>query len=254
MNEETYLKETDLLDFNHPALVALLRYRKWGELGEYDKIGAIYSFVKDEIAFGYNESDDIPASRILRAGYGQCNTKSTLLMALLRSVGVPCRTHAFAIDKRVQRGAVPALVYKLAPDRLLHTWAEVRFTGDWLALEGCILDRAYLDRLQSMCAPTSGVFCGYAAAVQDLHHAPVQWMGKDTYIQKEAIAEDYGIFDSPDEVYRSLGSNLHTNVFRRLIFCHIVRRLMNRRVARLRTGIARESITKAFTVAKAARK
>ncbi|MDP2808518.1 MAG: hypothetical protein Q8O34_00025 [Rhodocyclaceae bacterium] len=32
---------------------------------EFERIGAIYRFVRDEIAFGYNQRDDLPASRIL---------------------------------------------------------------------------------------------------------------------------------------------------------------------------------------------
>ncbi|CAH8720987.1 transglutaminase-like domain-containing protein, partial [Paenibacillus thiaminolyticus] len=55
--------------------------------------------------------DDIPASEVLRDGRGQCNTKSILLMALLRKVGIPCRIHGFYIDKRMQKGALTGLVY-----------------------------------------------------------------------------------------------------------------------------------------------
>ena len=50
----------------------------------HDRIGAAYAFVRDEIAFGYNLADDLPASRVLEDGLGQCNTKGTLFMALLR--------------------------------------------------------------------------------------------------------------------------------------------------------------------------
>lgn len=55
--------------------------------------------MRDEIAFGYNESVDLPASRVLAAGFGQCNTKGTLLMALLRALDVPCRFHGFTLAK-----------------------------------------------------------------------------------------------------------------------------------------------------------
>ncbi len=74
---DKYLAETNILDYRHPRLVKLIEARQWENLPEYDRIGAVYDFVQNEIAFGYNVMDDIPASRVLRDGYGQCNTKVT---------------------------------------------------------------------------------------------------------------------------------------------------------------------------------
>ncbi len=39
----------------------------------------------------------------MKDGYGQCNTKGTLFMALFRSVDIPCRFHGFTIDKKLQK-------------------------------------------------------------------------------------------------------------------------------------------------------
>ena len=85
------LRSTPLLDTQHPDIERLVAERGWRVLPMRERIGAVYDFVRDEIAFGCNEADDLPASRVLADGHGQCNTKGTLLMALLRSVGVPCR-------------------------------------------------------------------------------------------------------------------------------------------------------------------
>ena len=93
------LAATPLLDVPHPDIEALVGRRGWRALPHYDRIGAVYDFVRNEIAFGYNEGDELPASSVLADGIGQCNTKSTLLMALLRAVGIPCRFHGFTIDK-----------------------------------------------------------------------------------------------------------------------------------------------------------
>lgn len=76
------------------------------------------------------------------------HTKSILLMALLRALEVPCRFHGFTIDKRLQRGVVPELVYPLAPRNILHSWVEVYHQGRWLNLEGFILDQRVLEALQ----------------------------------------------------------------------------------------------------------
>ena len=65
------------------SLAALTAARGWRALPERERIGAIYDFVRNDIAFGYNVADDLPASRVLADGIGQCNTKGTLFMALV---------------------------------------------------------------------------------------------------------------------------------------------------------------------------
>jgi transglutaminase-like putative cysteine protease len=144
---------------------------------------------------------------VLADGIGQCNTKSTLLMALLRAVGIPCRFHGFTIDKPLQKGAITGLAYWLAPQRIIHSWVEVSLEGRWIALEGFILDEPYLASLQRR-FPQARRFCGYGAATPDLSAPGVEWRGQDTYIQKEGIADDFGVFDSPDAFYARHGSNL----------------------------------------------
>lgn len=78
------LAPTRLLDFESTTIAALLHALGWKALPPYERIGAIYDFVRNEIAFGYSRADDIPASQVLADSFGQCNTKGTLLMALLR--------------------------------------------------------------------------------------------------------------------------------------------------------------------------
>ncbi|MBW2628512.1 MAG: transglutaminase domain-containing protein [Deltaproteobacteria bacterium] len=229
-----YLEETTLLDGTHPQLVELVRARGWKDLQPYDAIGAIYDFVRNEIQFGYNASDDLPASAVLTDGYGQCNTKGTLLMALLRSIGVPCRFHGFTIDKKLQRGAVTGIPYLLAPRSIIHSWVEVFYDGKWVNLEGFILDASYLDGVRCLFPDVEGEFCAYGIGTLDIQSPPVEWKGTDTYIQKTGINHDYGIFDSPDAFYAKHGANL--SGLRRILYAYAVRHLMNATVARIRKG------------------
>jgi len=116
--DKKYLSATTLLDFNRSSIQELIAKRKWKSLILHDRINQVYTFVRDEILFGYNSSDDIKASQVLKDGYGQCNTKATLLMALLRAVDVPCRFHGFTIDKALQKGAIHGIWYWLAPKNI----------------------------------------------------------------------------------------------------------------------------------------
>jgi len=229
---DKYLKKTRLLDFSHPAISALIQNRNWMGLSEHDKIGAIYNFVQNEIAFGYNESDEIPASTVIKDGYGQCNTKGILFMALLRAVGVPCRFHGFTIDKKLQKGAITGLVYLLAPKNIIHSWVEVYYEERWLNLEGFILDKKYLNNLRYKFPDVAGSFCGYGVATSDFRNPPIDWNGTDTYIQKDGINHDFGVFSDPDSFYSENGSNL-TGI-KAVLYKYVVRKLMNTNLSRIR--------------------
>jgi hypothetical protein len=231
---EPYLRETRLLDFGHPSLGKLASDRGWAALPSYARIGAIYAFVQNEIAFGYNEADDIPASKVLADGYGQCNTKGTLLMALFRKCGIPCRFHAFTIDKKLQKGAIAGLAFRLAPPNIVHSWVEIWYEGRWVNLEGFIVDRRYLNSVQRHFPEADGAFCGFAIATKNLKNPPIAWIGTDTYIQNEGINHDYGVFDAPDDFYVEHGANL--SGIKEFAFKHFVRKWMNSNIARIRAG------------------
>lgn len=64
-----YTKETPMLDYLNPAIQKLIQSRKWKEIDEFERIQSIYNYVRDEILFGYNTDDSIPASNVLSDGY-----------------------------------------------------------------------------------------------------------------------------------------------------------------------------------------
>jgi hypothetical protein len=231
---QRYLRETRLLDFGHPLLGKLVSDRGWASLPLFERIGAAYAFVQNEIAFGYNETDDIPASKVLADGYGQCNTKGILLMALLRKCGVACRFHAFTIDKKLQNGAISGVAFALAPANIIHSWVEIWYEGKWINLEGFIIDQSYLRSVQGRFPEVQGAFCGFAIATKNLENPPIEWKGSDTYIQNEGINRDYGVFDTPDDFYDKYGSNL--SGIKQIVFKFLVRKWMNSNIARIRSG------------------
>ena len=127
---EKYLNETKLLNYRSNEITTLIAERKWNTLNEFDKIGAIYDYVQNKILLGYNKYDNLAATEVLADGIGQCNTKATLLMALLRAVGIPCRLYGTRVTKVFQRSLMPEIMAKLAPLLIVHTWAEVFYNGE----------------------------------------------------------------------------------------------------------------------------
>src|SRR5512133_667676 len=178
---------TAMVDYNAPTIQKLIEKNGWRRLPERDRIKAIYNFVKDDIVFGYNRDDSIPASEVLKDGYGQCNTKSTLLIALLRAVGIPCRFHGFTINKALQKGAITGVWYRAAPKNIIHSWVEIRYKNKWQALEGVILDHKYLSKLQKRFSDCQKNFCGYGVYTDTFQKPPVEWDGDSTYIQSLGI-------------------------------------------------------------------
>ena len=229
---QKYLAETPILDFRSDAIQALIAERGWSSLDPTARIGTAYDFVRNEILFGYNSDDALPASRVLADGHGQCNTKGTLLMALLRALNIPCRFHGFTIDKGLQRGVVPELVFPLAPRNIIHSWVEVLIDGKWINLEGFILDQGVLGALQET-FPDRTSLCAYGAGTDCLQAPPVEWSGQSTYIQKTGINHDFDVFDSPDDFYKD---HHQLSGFRGLLYRLVIRHWMNRRVARIRQG------------------
>ena len=228
------LIETPLLDFSNDNIRGLIKTRKWLSLSPFDRLKSIYEFVRDEILFGYNADDNRPASKILKDGYGQCNTKGILFMALLRAVSIPCRVHGFYVDKKLQKGAMSGFVYRSAPSKVFHSWVEVYFEQKWYRLEAFILDATYLKKLQAKFVDCEGFFCGYGVATKDFHNPIIDFDRNDTFIQSEAIIEDLGVFDSPDELLEKHHQQISS--VKAFLFRHLGRHLMNRNVKKIRKG------------------
>ncbi len=226
------LQETKLLNFSDSTIQALLQKHQWQILDDVKKVEAIYNFVRDEILFGYNESDTISASQVLADGYGQCNTKSTLLMALLRAVGVENRIHGFLIDKALQKGSISGISYWFAPEEILHSWVEVKLDTEWYNLEGVIIDKKYLQGLQKKFSNKQGTFCGYGVYTDNFSNPNIDWHLNHTYIQDKGIVKDLGIFNIPDQFYDEHSQKI--SAFKQFLYRNIARKRINQTVSQIR--------------------
>ena len=231
---EKYIKETPMLNYSNQYIKQLIKQKKWRNLEAFECIKAIYNYVRDEILFGYNIDDNITASEVLADGYGQCNTKGTLFMALLRGCNIPCRIHGFTIDKKLQKGAMTGLVYKLAPQNVFHSWVEVFLDGTWYELEAFILDKTYIEKLQHINNDCIGSFCGYGVAVKDFKNPIIEFNRNNTYIQSEGINQDFGIYDCPDDLLKEHYQEI--SGIKTFLYRNLGRHLMNRNVKKIRNS------------------
>lgn len=126
-----------------------------------------------------------------------------------------------------------ASCFSYCPESILHSWVEIEFEGQWINLEGFILDKAYLAKLQASFANTNHL-SGYGVGTRNLQAPHVFWNGKSTYIQNTAINRDFGLFDSPDAFYAKNRQDF--SPLKGWLYRHFIRHWMNARVQKIRNG------------------
>ena len=79
----------------------------------------------------------------------------------------------------------------LAPDKIVHTWAEVYYKGQWLALEGVITDNQYLEAVKAKYSHVQGEFMKFAIATKDFQNISVDWDENSTYIAPSLFVDEF---------------------------------------------------------------
>jgi hypothetical protein len=207
MNIEN-LEATQLLDYTSSSVIAfknkaLARTAK----NPAAQLRALYLAIT-KLPLGYNRNDNIPASEVLRDGYGQCNTKTILLMALARSANIPSRVHAYNITKDVQRGRHYAWLVFFMPRTTVFFWPEFFVNGKWLPLEKLVHEKT--KKWNS---------CPFDGARYSL-----------TPVLEETVVEDHGVFASPDTFFEDHSPTVYG--WRRIGFWLLGRSLMNKKLQR----------------------
>jgi len=89
---DRYLEDTIVVDWQTPTVLERARSLVEGAEGEEDRVRRLFEFVRDEISHSIDAGLDVVtcnASHVLREGTGLCYAKCHLLVALLRSRGIP---------------------------------------------------------------------------------------------------------------------------------------------------------------------
>lgn len=130
-----WLKPTRLLDLEDPRLRIQALSLTQLATTDTDKARALHDFIK-KIPFGCVAAfDHVPAAGVLRAGRGDCHTKGTLFVAMLRSVGVPARLRFHLLSSDFLRGII-----EIPDGKITHAVAEILLNGRWIQTDTYVTD------------------------------------------------------------------------------------------------------------------
>jgi Transglutaminase-like superfamily len=77
----------------------------------------------------------VPAGQVLRSGRGDCHTKGTLFVALLRSAGLPARLRFVTLPSTFLRGIID-----LGQNTITHAIGEVYLQDRWVQTDTYVTD------------------------------------------------------------------------------------------------------------------
>jgi hypothetical protein len=197
------LKPERLANYDNPLVQATAARLVAGETTARGRIEKLFHYVRDEIAFGFPVAGDlVAASETIRTRIGQCNTKTTLFLALCKAAGVPARVNFSLIRKEIQRGLFTGLAYRLMPPLISHSWLEVEVDGRWRRLDAYINDEPFYEagkRALRVC----GWNIGFSVACSSGESSAAFALDEEKFVQMEAVVDDHGVWDDPADYYAS---------------------------------------------------
>ena len=132
----TYLEPSYFFDYNSSTIQQLIAEFDIDTLSKKEKAVGIYTKIRD--GYMYNayaislNQDNYRASVIAQKEIGNCVTKSILLIACLRGLGIPARLHLGKVKNHI---AVERLVEKFGSNELTpHGMVNAYINGKWLKM------------------------------------------------------------------------------------------------------------------------
>lgn len=193
-----------------------------------DRIKALFYYVRDDIKFQFpDEGDFVPASQTIKYGYGQCNNKTILYLALCRAIGIEARAHFSLIDKSIQRGLIKGLLYWVFPQKISHCWLEVKINSNWFPIDSYINDTEYYNAAK-MKLREKGWNTGYSIACSKNESSIELDFENEQFVQMDAVTDDHGVYDDPVDYYKSPNYKNRPNAIKLFIYKIFIKNVNDR--------------------------
>jgi len=192
-----------LADHSHPLVQETAKRLAGAEESVRGKLKSLFHYMRDDIKFGFpKEWDFMKASQVIELGIGHCNTKSTLLLAFCKALGIPARVHYGLIRTEVMRKIFPGFALAMLPSKGSHSWLEVEVDGKWRRIDSYIVDKE-LFQASRQNLKSKGWDIGYALACPDGKCSCEFNIDAEEFAQMGAVVEDHGVWDDPSDYFTS---------------------------------------------------
>ena len=224
-----------LADHDHPLVRETAQGLTRTETSRVGALKKLFYYVRDDIRFGFPvEGDLVKASETIRRRVGQCNTKSTLLLALCKVVDIPSRIHFSLIKKEIQRGLFTGIGYTLLPSLLSHSWLEVKIDQRWSRIDSFINDLMFYNAGKKA-LEEKGWTTGYSiSCASEASNAEFN-IEKERFVQMDAVVTDQGVWSDPSEYYRTDAYKNRPDPVK-LLFYGLMIKKVNKRVEHMRSS------------------
>lgn len=192
-----------LADYDNPAVIRKAQILTRGDATPEEKIASMFYYVRDDIKFQFpDEGDLVEASLTIKHGYGQCNNKTILFLALCKALDIEARIHFSLIDKEIQRGLFKGLFYWILPQKLSHCWLEVKRNDNWFKIDSYINDMEYYIAAKKQ-LEKEGWDTGYSVASSKNESSAELDLDKEQFVQMDAVTDDHGVYEEPMDYYKT---------------------------------------------------
>ena len=148
-----YLQSTYFFDFEHPNIENLVKEFQTDKLSKKEKAVQLYLKIRDGWRYDFEhlrfEDKDFKASTIAKRTGGHCIDKAILLVAGLRNLGIPARTHFAKVKNHI---AIESIIERIGTDELTpHGMVDIFLDGKWVkaspAFNATLCERCNVDPL-----------------------------------------------------------------------------------------------------------
>ena len=230
-----YIQSTYYIDSNNSAVVEKATAVTLGLRTDQEKAVALHNFVRDQIQFGFaNSFWKQKASDVLVEKKGYCNTKSTLFVALLRSVNIPSRQIFVDISEEILSGFLTT-----GAPYVDHSYVEVYLSEKWIKTDSFILDTKLFNAAQDLLKKEKKSI-GYGT----VYGASKDWDGQTNSFSQFLLNESnpylskniFGEYQDVSEFYNKQ-SQSHNGSWLARLFFPFVKSTINSKIEKIRTRI-----------------
>jgi hypothetical protein len=194
----------NLADSEHPLVAGTAEELVDGRASDLEKLELLFLYVRDQIRFGFpsrfSDWDKVRASQVIQSGFGYCNTKATLMVALCRASGIAARVHYSLINAQIMRGIFPGFSFPFLPESGPHSWTEVEIEGVWKPIDSYINDQALFTGARRR-LEESGRTLGFSLACIDGKCSSEFNFGEKGFVHMGAVVEDLGVWEDASQFF-----------------------------------------------------